>query len=143
MHALCCPPPLWGGQALSNLAWAMASVGYYHPAFLSGLVAECLARGLERLSPQNLSNVLWSCATLGHGEPRMLSAWAAATADKLGAFEPQGISNRCAPGGAAAVWAGRGRSMAASYPGRQVLPMCRPNVSRARMHSLACRSCWW
>ena len=73
--------------------WAMASLGYYQPPFLAALVNECLARGLDRLSPQNLSNILWGCATLGHRDPRMLSAWAAQTLEKLPSFEPQGLSN--------------------------------------------------
>eukprot|EP00198_Chlamydomonas_reinhardtii_P009467 XP_001698804.1 predicted protein of CLR family [Chlamydomonas reinhardtii] len=80
-------------QALANLVWAMASLGYYQPPFLAALVNECLARGLDRLSPQNLSNILWGCATLGHRDPRMLSAWAAQTLEKLPSFEPQGLSN--------------------------------------------------
>ena len=85
-------------QALSNLAWGLATLGFRHSAFLSDLVHEASGR-LDRLSPQNLSNVLWACASLDlHKDDTasgqlLLGRWAEHVLGRLGVFEAQGLSN--------------------------------------------------
>lgn len=59
----------YDAQALCNLAWSLASLGFYDTALMEELVSEGVAR-VERLSPHNLASLLWACAQLGHQDPR-------------------------------------------------------------------------
>lgn len=52
-------------QALSNLAWALASLGCQRPELLDRVAKEG-ARRCATMQPQHLSNVLWALATLGY-----------------------------------------------------------------------------
>jgi hypothetical protein len=140
---------LFGPQALSNLAWAVAASGMRHPAGLPQAVAQQLQALLPKMTPQGQATTLWALSKLGpvpqqlvHAASSHISAQlpmynahdlcnVAMVAAKAGYKEPQLLQDLAAAASSAAAvtlstW--QGSSEAASFSG-QAPPAC--SASRA------------
>ncbi|KAL6756404.1 hypothetical protein V8C86DRAFT_3136640 [Haematococcus lacustris] len=92
--------PSWASQAVSNLTWALATIGLQPgPPYLAAASRRMLA-SLGSWPPQHLANTLWALATLGHVDMGFMQQVADhlvqridADPDFLPSFKPQHVSN--------------------------------------------------
>ena len=79
-------------QALTNMAWAYATVGHAAPALLDAIAAAAVTR-MSDFYPQTLSNIVWAYAKVRHSAPALLDAIAVAAAPRLREFNAQDLTN--------------------------------------------------
>jgi len=77
-------------QNLSNIAWALATLGVRNEPLLDAIASAALARSTE-LSPQDLSNIAWAYAKLDYQTENLLQAISAAAIRLMGSFGGQDL----------------------------------------------------
>jgi hypothetical protein len=83
----------FGPQALSNIAWAVASSGTRPPPGFPAAVAQQLQVLLPSLTPQGLTTTLWALNKLGHVPRQLLYAASASVLGQLHTFGAQDLCN--------------------------------------------------
>ena len=56
----------WQEQEMSNMVWAMATLGRDRPVLLERCAEEALRRGFSPYAPQAISNLVWGFAQLNY-----------------------------------------------------------------------------
>ena len=79
-------------QALSNMAWALATLGYKDNEFLHKLLKDAESK-LSAFNPQDLANTIWALATFGYEDKDFVKKLIEAAEPKLSAFNPQELAN--------------------------------------------------
>jgi hypothetical protein len=82
------------GQALSVLAWCLATLGHRPEYTWCALFLERVRAAAPAMSPQSLSNTLWALAALGvRPSERCMETLSSAAASRAGRMAPQALSN--------------------------------------------------
>ncbi|KXZ47984.1 hypothetical protein GPECTOR_31g346 [Gonium pectorale] len=85
--------PAFLPQGISNVAWALASVGHADTLFLDRVVAQC-GHQLGAFDVQALANLAWSMASLGYYQPAFLATVVNECLGRgLDRLSPQNLSN--------------------------------------------------
>lgn len=84
---------LFGPQALSNLAWAVATSGMRYPAGLPDAVAQQLQALLPDMSPQGLANTLWALSKMGRVPQQLVHAASSHIRAQLPLYIAQDLCN--------------------------------------------------
>jgi hypothetical protein len=84
---------LFGPQALSNLAWAVATSGMRYPAGLPEAVAQQLQALLPDMTPQGLANTLWALSKMGRVPQQLVHAASSHIRAQLPMYNVQDLCN--------------------------------------------------
>ncbi|EFJ51245.1 hypothetical protein VOLCADRAFT_87862 [Volvox carteri f. nagariensis] len=85
--------PAFLPQGISNVAWALASVGHPDMQFLDQVVAQC-GNQLAAFDVQALANLVWAMASLGYYKPQFVGAVVNECLGRgLDRLSPQNLSN--------------------------------------------------
>jgi hypothetical protein len=79
---------LLNAHSLSNLLWALATLGHRDAGFMAALL-ERAERVLPQFSAQALSNTAWALATLEHRDHAFMTRLLAEASTRLHEFAPQ------------------------------------------------------
>jgi len=130
-------PPPHRTQGVSNIMWALASVGHVDARLMGRLARHCRDQ-LPSYDVQALANCLWACATLGYREPGFVGALAQVRARGLWGRGAVGARVQARPG-----FVGRGRRCRGVCGGAGPLRSTHLDQDRiARLPACQCRRCW-